>query len=163
MALIDIKIPATISRALNLPVLDARAQQLRVLKKLLKKARYTQFGQDFHFDEILMSRHLGKKFQQIVPVYDYNKLYNAYWHKTLEGVPDVCWPGRIKYFALSSGTSESASKYIPITKDLIKSNIVTSRRQLFSLAGYHDINFGAIPKGWLMLGGSTTLQKTATY
>jgi hypothetical protein len=163
MALLDIKIPTTISRALKLPVLDARAQQLRVLKKLLKKARYTEFGQDFRFDEILMSRHLGKKFQQIVPFYDYNKLHNAYWHKTLEGVPDVCWPGRIKYFALSSGTSESASKYLPITKDLIKSNILTSRRQLFSLAGYQDINFSAIPKGWFMLGGSTTLQKTATY
>ena len=33
-----------------------------------------------------------------------------------EGEADVCWPGKVKYFALSSGTSETSSKYIPITK-----------------------------------------------
>lgn len=164
MALIDIKIPKSIAKALKLPVVnDPKRLQLKALKKLLKKARYTEFGQQFRFDEILMTKHTGKRFQQLVPVYDYNKLYNAYWHKTLEGVPDVCWPGRIKYFALSSGTSESASKYIPITKDLIKSNLLTSRRQLFTLAGYHDINYSALPKGWLILGGSTSLQKGPTY
>ncbi len=37
-------------------------------------------------------------------------------------VPDVTWPGKIKYYALSSGTSEAASKYIPVTKDLLRSN-----------------------------------------
>jgi hypothetical protein len=143
--------------------MDARSQQLRVLKRLLRKARFTEFGQRYGFDTILLSKHAGKTFQQKVPTYDYNKLYREFWYKTLEGVPDVCWPGRIKYFALSSGTSEAASKYIPITKDLIKSNTQTSIRQLFTLAGYHDVNFKALPKGWLILGGSTTLQKSANY
>ena len=164
MALIDLKIPKSIARALKLPVVnDPRRLQIKALKKLLKKARYTEFGQQFRFDEILMTKQPGKRFQQLVPVFDYNKLYNSFWHKTLEGIPDVCWPGRIKYFALSSGTSESASKYIPVTKDLINSNLLTSRRQLFTLAGYHDVNFSALPKGWLLLGGSTTLQKGPTY
>jgi hypothetical protein len=164
MALIDIKLPKSIARALKLPVVnDPRRLQIKALKKLLKKARYTEFGQQYRFDEILMSKQPGKRFQQFVPVFDYNKLYKAFWYKALDGVPDVCWPGRIKYFALSSGTSESSSKYIPITRDLIKSNLLTSRRQLFSLAGYHDVNFSSLPKGWLMLGGSTTLQKGPTY
>ena len=38
MAIIEIKIPKGIARALNLPVRDARRQQLRVLKKLLPTA-----------------------------------------------------------------------------------------------------------------------------
>ncbi|TAD85260.1 MAG: GH3 auxin-responsive promoter [Bacteroidetes bacterium] len=163
MALLDLKLPAGLARALKLPINDVRKQQLAVLKKLLKTARYTQFGQQYKFDEILISRHPGKLFQKFVPTFDYNKLHDAYWYRALEGVPDVCWPGRVKYFALSSGTSEAASKYIPITKDLIKSNMLTSRRQLYSLAGYHDVNFGALPRGWFMLGGSTTLQKGPTY
>jgi hypothetical protein len=163
MALIELRIPDRLARALRLPVTDARRQQLKVLRKLLRKARYTEFGQQYLFDEILLSRHPGKKFQQLVPTFDYNKLYKAFWYKALDGVPDVCWPGRIKYFALSSGTSEAASKYLPITKDLIKSNTLTSIRQLFSLADYHDVNFNALPKGWLMLGGSTMLQKGPTY
>jgi len=163
MAIIEIKLPKGIARALNLPVSDARRQQLKVLKKLLRKARFTQFGQLYRFDEILMSRHPGKKFQQLVPTYDYSKLYKDWWYKTLEGIPDVCWPGVIKYFALSSGTSDSSSKYIPITKDLIRSNTITSFRQLLSLTRYENIPKSSIGKGWLMLGGSTQLQKGPTY
>jgi hypothetical protein len=163
MAIIDIKLPKGIARALNLPVRDGRSQQLKVLKKLLRKARFTQFGQLYKFDEILMSRHPGKKFQQLVPAYNYSKIYQEWWYKTLEGIPDVCWPGVIKYFALSSGTSESSSKYIPITKDLIRSNTITSFRQLLSLTRYEHIPKSSLGKGWLMLGGSTQLQKGPTY
>lgn len=163
MAIFDIKLPKSIAKALNLPQSDPRSQQIKVLKKLLRKARFTQFGQLYKFDEILLSRHPGKKFQQIVPTYNYTKIYNDWWYKTLDGIPDVCWPGVIKYFALSSGTSEAASKYLPITKDLIRSNTVTSFKQLISLTRYEKINKSAIGKGWLMLGGSTQLQKGPTY
>ena len=163
MPIFDLKLPPSIARALNLPVSDPRQQQIKVLKKLLRKARFTQFGQLYRFDEILMSRHPGKKFQQLVPAYDYNKIYAQWWHKAKDGIPDVCWPGVIHYFALSSGTSDASSKFIPITKDLIRSNTITSFKQLFSLAKYEDVPKSAIGKGWLMLGGSTQLQKGPTY
>ena len=163
MPYFEIKLPKGIARALNLPISDARRQQLKVLKKLLKKARFTQFGQLYKFDEILLSRHPGKRFQQLVPSFNYSKIYKDWWYKTLEGIPDVCWPGVIKYFALSSGTSDSSSKYIPVTKDLIRSNTITSFRQLLSLTRYEHIPKSSIGKGWLMLGGSTQLQKGPTY
>lgn len=163
MAIIDIKLPKSIAKALNLPQSNPRRQQLKVLKKLLKKARFTQFGQEYRFDEVLLSKHPGKKFQQMVPACDYSKMYSDWWHKAKDGVPDVCWPGVIKYFALSSGTSEAASKYIPITKELIRSNTITSIKQLISLAKYEDVPKRAVGKGWLMLGGSTQLQKGPTY
>ena len=164
MALIDIKLPKSIARALNLPVSSPRRQQLKVLMKMLRKARFTEFGQKYMFDEILLSRHVGKLFQEVVPTYDYSKIFKEWWYKTLEGKPDICWPGIIKLFALSSGTSESASKYIPITKDLIRSNNITSIRHLLTLATYSNVpKRASFSKGWLMLGGSTQLQKTATY
>ncbi len=163
MSIIDLRLPKTIAAALRLPVSDPRRQQLRVLKKLLRKARFTEFGQAYRFDEILLSRHPGKRFQQLVPTYDYSKLYKDWWYRAKDGVPDVCWPGVIKYFALSSGTSDATSKYIPITKDLIRSNTITSFRQLLSLAKYEDVPKRAVGKGWLMLGGSTQLQKGPTY
>jgi hypothetical protein len=163
MGYFDITLPASIAKALNLPVSDPRRQQLSVLKKLLRKARFTQFGQQYKFDELLLSKHPGKKFQQQVPTFDYSKIYAQWWYKTLEGTPDVCWPGVIKYFALSSGTSEAASKYLPITKDLIRSNTITSFKQLVSLTKYTNVNKSAVGKGWLMLGGSTQLQKGPTY
>ncbi len=163
MPIFDFKIPASIAKALHLRVSDSRAMQLKVLKKLLKKARFTQFGQKYLFDEILLSKHPDKKFQQNVPTTNYSRIYKEWWYKTLEGVPDVCWPGVIKYFALSSGTSEAASKYLPITKELIRGNTITSVKQLMSLSKYENISRSAIGKGWLMLGGSTELQRGATY
>lgn len=163
MALIDLKISKTIARALNFPVSSPKKQQLKVLRKLLQKARFTEFGQKYKFDEILLTRHAGKKFQQIVPTYNYSKIYKEWWYKTLDGKPDICWPGKIKFFALSSGTSECSSKYIPITKELIRSNNITSFRQLITLASYTNVPRSSVSRGWLMLGGSTQLQKGATY
>ncbi|MEO5984094.1 MAG: GH3 auxin-responsive promoter family protein, partial [Ferruginibacter sp.] len=112
---------------------------------------------------ILLNRNPAKHFQNLVPTFNYNKIYNEWWYKTLEGTPDVCWPGVIKYFALSSGTSDASSKHIPITSDLLRSNNITSIRQLLTLARYEHIPKSSIGKGCLMLGGSTQLQKGPTY
>ncbi len=159
----ELKIPASLSRLLSIPISSPKRQQLKVLKRLLRKSRFTEFGQKFLFDKVLMSRHPGKAFQSIVPTYNYSKIFNEWWHRALDGKPDVCWPGVIKFFALSSGTSDSSSKYIPITKELIRANTITSIRQLLSLASYTKVPKSSVGKGWLMLGGSTHLQKTATY
>lgn len=157
--IIDIKIPRAIAAALRIPQNDPRRQQNRVLKKLLRRARFTAFGQHYRFDDILLSRHPAKVFQEKVPVHDYNKIYNEWWKKTLEGVPDVAWPGKIKYYALSSGTSEAASKYIPVTREMLRSNTINYLKQLISLFNYSHLPRHAITKGFLMLGGTTDLQK----
>ncbi len=163
MPIFDLTLPDKLARALRLPENSIRRQQLKVLKRLLRKARFTEFGQRYQFDEILMSTHAGKKFQELVPVFDYNRIYNEWWHKTLENKSDVCWPGKIKYYALSSGTSESASKYIPVTNDLLRGNRIVMLKQLFTLRNYHDIPVKSIGKGWLTIGGSTELQKEEGY
>ncbi len=157
--IIDIKIPRVIAAALRLPQNDPRRQQIRVLKKLLRKARFTEFGQQYRFDDILLSKLPAKKFQELVPVHDYNKIYSEWWKKTLEGVPDVAWPGKIKYYALSSGTSEAASKYIPVTKEMLRSNTVNYLKQLITLFSYENLPYNSVTKGFLMIGGATDLQK----
>ncbi len=162
MGIIDIQIPASIARRLKLPGSIVR-QQNRVLKKLLKKAKNTEFGQTYHFDNILLQKNIAKAFQDSVPVFDYDKIYDQWWHQTLEGKPDVCWPGKIKYFALSSGTSGSASKYIPITNDLLRGNRIIMIKQLLSLRKYENLQVKSIRKGWLMLSGSTELQEGPGY
>ncbi len=158
-SIIDIKIPRAIAAALNIPVNDPRRQQTKVLKKLLKKSCFTEFGQKYEFDSILMNRHPVKNFQETVPIHDYNKIYEEWWKKTLDGIPDVTWPGKIKFYALSSGTSESASKYIPVTKDMLRSNNINYYRQLLSLLSYDNLPRNAVTKGFLMLGGATDLTK----
>ena len=163
MPLLEISLPKTIANALRLPTNSPARQQGKVLKRLLKKAKYTQFGQHYQFDKILASKSLVQEFRKEVPAFDYSSLHAAWWHKTLEGSPDVCWPGKVQYFALSSGTSEAASKYIPVTRDLMKGNRIAMIKQLLSLATYQNIPWKSVGKGYLMLGGSTDLQKGPGY
>src|SRR5215210_3652970 len=163
MAIFDIKLPKSLAKAFRLPENNARRLQIKVLKKLLRKARFTKFGQHYKFDEILMSSEPAKEFRDTIPVFDYNKIYREWWHQSLENKPDICWPGKINYYALSSGTSESSSKYIPITKDLLRGNRIAMIKHLLTLRTYHDLPVKSIGKGWLSLSGSSDLQKKHGY
>lgn len=138
-------------------------KQLKVLRKLLEKARFTDFGQHYSFDRVLRSTDIEDAFKENIPIFDYNRIYNEWWYKTLKGEIDICWPGKIEYYALSSGTSEAASKYIPITKDLLKGNQKAYVDQLLSLRNYKNIPYKSITKAWLALSGSTDLEKGNGY
>ena len=70
--IIDIKIPKAIATALRLPQNDPRRQQIRVLKKLLRKARFTEFGQQYRFDDILLSKHSVESFQELERFFNSN-------------------------------------------------------------------------------------------
>ncbi len=138
------------------------------LQELLSTAQNTAFGKEYQFKEILSLFHkrsssgFYEKFTEHVPIHDYNKIYDHWWCKAKEGKEDICWPGKIKYFALSSGTSGAASKYIPITKQMLKSVRKTSIKQIFTLHRY-DLPIELFNKKILMLGGSTDLQKHNFY
>ena len=143
---------------------DGWKAQQAVLRSLLRKAQFTHFGEAYNFPEIIRSGDLVKTFQQQVPVHDYNSIFRSWWYRSLNGEPYVTWPGKVKYFALSSGTSEASSKYIPVTGDVLKSIQRTSVRQLLSLAQYNfPPEFFEKGKGILMLGGSTHLQFNGSY
>jgi hypothetical protein len=157
--LIDIKIPTVLSKALQLPKNSVRNQQIKVLKKLLKKAENTAFGKKYDFEKIASSVHPGKKFQELVPIHDYNKIFNEWWQQTLDGTPNITWPGQYPFYALSSGTSEAASKYIPLTKDMLRSHKISMAKQYLSLIGYKNLPLNAVGKSMLMIGGTTELQK----
>jgi hypothetical protein len=141
---------------------DAPTLQKRELRKLLRKASLTYFGEHYGFQEILKSKDPVAEFQKRVPMHDYNSIFKSWWYRTLNGEPYVCWPGKVKYFALSSGTSEASSKQIPVTNDMLRAIKKTSIKQIFSLARY-DFPKAFFEKGILMLGGSTHLNFNGTY
>lgn len=139
------------------------------LRHLLHKARNTAFGKHYGFRELLHNYPedtpplvLFEAFRRAVPVFDYDSLFEAWWHRTLQGEEDVCWPGRIQYFALTSGTSGAPSKRIPITEDLTKAIQRTSRKQLLTLAKM-DLPPEAYESDALMLGGSTNLNYNGVF
>lgn len=136
--------------------------QTKELKKLLKKASNTAFGQHYKFDEILKSEDILKTYKENVPIFDYNSMYKNWWFRALNGEEYVTWPGKIKYFALSSGTSEASSKFIPITSNMLRSIKKASIQQILAATKY-DFPLDFYDKGFLMIGGSTHLQYNGTY
>jgi len=136
--------------------------QIAQLRKLLQKAEFTAFGEEYNFEGILADKNIVESFATRVPVFDYNTMYKQWWYRALNGEAYVTWPGRVNYFALSSGTSEASSKHIPITQDMLTSIKRASVRQLVSASKY-DFPVHFYEKGILMIGGSTHLNYNGTY
>jgi hypothetical protein len=141
--------------------------QKKELKELLIAASQTNFGKYYKFQDILKAFRIGDKefhkvFKKNIPIHTYNKIYADWWTHSLKGAKNLCWPGSVKYFALSSGTSESSSKYIPVTKEMTKAIQRTSVRQIMTLSKY-DLPPDIFTSGILMLGGSTHLNKRGNF
>lgn len=131
-------------------------QQQKVFLKLLGKAKGTSFGRKYDFSDILRSNDPELAFRQRVPLSDYDGMH-PWWRRAEAGEYDVTWPGRVKYFALSSGTSGAPSKHIPITNAMLKAIRRASIRQLVSL-GKFNLDPTIYQKQTLTLSGSTQLQ-----
>jgi len=136
--------------------------QKKQLEKLIKKSEFTAFGEYYKFSKLLENKDLIKSFKETVPIHDYKSMYKRWWYRALNGEPYVSWPGKVKYFALSSGTSEASSKYIPVTGDMLRSIKKSSIKQLVSAVKF-DLPMSFYEKGMLMIGGSTHLQFNGTY
>ncbi|MEM7550104.1 MAG: GH3 auxin-responsive promoter family protein [Bacteroidota bacterium] len=138
------------------------------LKKLMMKCVNTQFGKAYGFKKILSSfksdesNEFYRSYIKEVPIHDYNKIYNEWWHKMRDGQKNITWRGKIKYYALSSGTSEASSKYIPISKRMLKSIQTTGVRQILSLSNF-ELSDDVFTSGILMIGGSTHLNYNGKY
>ena len=137
--------------------------QDKVLLKLLMKARNTDFGLHYNFEDILFSDRPVLEFQKRIPLFTYEKMYDEWWHRFFSGDQNnISWPGKVRYFGLTSGTSNASSKRVPITTAMIKSIRKVGIRQLLALSEF-DLPRGFYQKSVLMLGGSTELVKMESY
>lgn len=91
------------------------ATQETQLLKLLRKARNTKFGLDHGFKSISSV----KEYQSRVPLRKYEEMWDRYWKSTFPRLENCSWPGLVKFFALSSGTTSGATKYLPYTKEIM--------------------------------------------
>ena len=94
--------------------------QVNQLKTLLDKAKGTAFGKYYGFAELLKEGDVEAAFKRAVPIVDYHQMNERWWSQQQIN-PDITWPGKPDFFALSSGTTGKSSKRIPITDDFIQS------------------------------------------
>ena len=99
-------------RKLDLYATDAEALQRNVLKRLLGKAEATEWGRAHGYGKELDY----EAFARQTPLNTYEEL-KGYIDRMRHGEQDVLWPGRVKWYAKSSGTTNDKSKFIPVSKD----------------------------------------------
>ena len=86
--------------------------QRDVLMHLVGRASNTEYGLKHAFSEI----NNYEQFVKCVPVNSYEELKESI-DRMRHGESDVLWPGRVKWFAKSSGTTNDKSKFIPVTNE----------------------------------------------
>ena len=91
---------------------QAEAIQRRVLSRLISKSRHTEWGALYGYDNMRDY----EQFAARVPVSDYEGL-KGYIDRMRHGESDILWPGRVKWYAKSSGTTNDKSKFIPVSQD----------------------------------------------
>ncbi len=96
----------------------AAATQQDQLLKLVKKAKDTQFGRDHGFHSI----NSVAEYQKRTPLRNYENFWDQYFAPNFPKLTDVTWPGTIPYLAVSSGTSKGTTKYLPLSREMMKSN-----------------------------------------
>ena len=85
--------------------------QREVLKKLVKRAADTEYGRNHTFSTIKGY----DNFAHNVPVNTYEEL-KADIDRMRHGERDILWPGKVKWYAKSSGTTNDKSKFIPVSR-----------------------------------------------
>ncbi|MHB1421711.1 MAG: lyso-ornithine lipid synthetase OlsH [Gemmataceae bacterium] len=133
----------------------ARLQQ-RTLLRLVRHARRTRFGIDHDFDGI----RTVADYQRRVPLRTYESFWTDYWRTPFPYLADVTWPGLIPYFALSSGTTSGATKYIPLSRQMLASNQKAALTTLSLFLAAHP-GTPLFTGRLFFLGGSTDLRDLA--
>ena len=130
--------------------------QERGLFDLLRAARNTRFGRDHEFGDICTVA----DFQRRVPLRTYESLWADYLRDAYPIFDDLTWPGRIPYFALTSGTTQGATKYIPVSREMVASNLKASK----TMVAHHLVHrpdSRLFHGRMFFLGGSTALEEPA--
>jgi GH3 auxin-responsive promoter len=137
---------------------NSGAIQRRQLRGLLSRAQKTEFGRAHGFGKLagLSDRELLGAYHKAVPVADWYA-YKGFVERMREGgEPDVLWPGVVRDFAQTSGTT-SGDKFIPVSRAMLRSNFRASM-DIFANLARLGIPLPSITAGRvLFLGGSTDL------
>ena len=120
--------------------------QVRTFNSLIHNGTNTLFGKEHHFSSI--SNY--PDFQKQVALHQYDDLL-PYIERIRNGVPNILWNQEVKWFAKSSGTSGTKSKFIPVPSQSLRGCHFKGMRTL--LAVYLDNH----PKSKLFNGKALTL------
>lgn len=124
--------------------------QEKILSYLLRNGAQTSIGRQYNFSSIKNK----DDFRKQVPVFHYEDL-RPYLDKILiDKQQNVLWNKPVKWFAMSSGTTEDKSKYIPVTQESLTKGHYKCGEQMLAIYGQANHKAGFFLGKTLVLGGS---------
>ena len=128
---------------------NASSVQYQLLKNLVSEAKNTLYGKQHSFG--LLKNY--NDFKKIVPIVKYDDIF-PHIESMMNGVENILWPGKIKYFSKSSGTTNQRSKYIPISNEFLRKNLIRSSWDTTTFIFNIDPSAELFHRKSLIMGGS---------
>ncbi len=123
--------------------------QHETLLNLLYRADDTVWGRKYNYDEI----HTVGEFKKTVPLQTYDDI-KPWVDRLRDGETDLLWPGEVKWFAKSSGTTSDKSKFIPVTKNALEDCHLRGPKDVLAIYTKNFPETNVLRGKTLTLGGS---------
>ncbi len=130
-------------------ITHAESLQREALERLLEKGRATEWGLRYHFDNI----HSYEEFAAACPITNYDDL-KADIDRMRHGEKDILWPGSVRWYAKSSGTTNDKSKFIPVSAQGLKDTHYAGGADSVALYLHNNPQSRVFDGRALILGGS---------
>lgn len=124
----------------------AKSIQMKIFRHLIRQGKKTVWGSEHNYSEI----ESYEQFRKNVHVNTYEEL-KGYIQQMREGKENILWPGIVRWYAKSSGTTNDKSKFIPVSGEGLKT--IHYKGGTDCVAAYLKIN----PKSKLFSGKSLIL------
>lgn len=128
--------------------------QEELLFNLLSKAKNTEIGKQYDFSSISSYAEFAKR----VPITTYEESRESI-ERSRKGEVNIFWPTEIKWFAKSSGTTSSKSKFIPVSSDSLENCHYAASKDLLCMYLNNNPDAELFLGKSLRLGGSKQLYK----
>ncbi len=123
--------------------------QKECFTQLIDRAVNTKWGKEHKFSSI--TNYVD--FQQVSNIQTYEDI-KPYVDRIREGETNLLWPGEIRWFAKSSGTTNDKSKFIPVSKESLEKCHFRGGRDVLALYTYNYPDSKIFRGKGLTLGGS---------
>lgn len=128
--------------------------QKESLNQLLETARDTEWGKKYDYRTIRSVQ----TFRERVPVSTYEEL-KPMIDRLRQGEQNILWPEEIKWFAKSSGTTDSKSKFIPISQSTLEECHFKAGKDVLTLYLNNFPDSEIFQGKGLLMGGSQNIQE----
>jgi hypothetical protein len=124
------------------------------LFRIITAAALTEWGRKYDYSSIRSV----EDYQSRVPVRAYEE-YLPFIERLRKGESNLTWPGDIKWFAKSSGTTSAKSKFIPISKESLQGCHYQAAKDILAIYTYNNPDTKIFSGKALTLGGSNKINQ----